>query len=165
MTIADASSFESAGAAFIVCPGVVPDIAKTVHDAGLLWIPGCLTPTEIIMAKDNGATLVKIFPGSLVGPAYITAIKEIFPGLLFMPTGGVEVSEDNMGAWFKAGVCAVGLGSKVISKNALQHKDFTAIQQSVSEAQEIVKKVRAASRFYNQRPEHHSLHTQPLQHT
>src|SRR5579875_69665 len=99
----DAHAFIDAGAAFIVCPGTIPALAEVVHQKGLLWIPGCMTATEVIIAKDNGATLVKIFPGSLVGPSYISALKEIFLDMRFMPTGGVEVSENNISAWFKAG--------------------------------------------------------------
>ena len=137
----DAKTFIEAGAAFVVCPGVIPAVAAVVHEANLLWVPGCMTATEIIIAKDNGAKLVKIFPGSLVGPSYISAIKEIFGDLMFMPTGGVEVSESSIGAWFKAGVCAVGLGSKVISKEALAAKDYHRIGELINEALQIIKKV------------------------
>ena len=137
----DAKTFIEAGAAFVVCPGVIPAVAAVVHEANLLWVPGCMTATEIIIAKDNGARLVKIFPGSLVGPSYISAIKEIFGDLMFMPTGGVEVSESSIGAWFKAGVCAVGLGSKVISKEALAAKDYHRIGELINEALQIIKKV------------------------
>lgn len=141
--VADAQHFIQAGATFIVSPGVVPAVAKAIHEAGLLWVPGCLTPTEIILAKDNGAKLVKIFPGSLVGPSYITAIKEVFNDMLFMPTGGVDVNEANMSGWFIAGVCAVGLGSKVISKEALHTKNYERIEALINEALAIVKKVRS----------------------
>lgn len=136
----EAQHFIEAKAAFVVCPGVVAAVAKVVQAAGLLWIPGCMTPTEIITAKENGATLVKIFPGSVVGPAYIGAIKEVFSDMLFMPTGGVEVSEANLSAWFRAGVCAVGLGSKVISKEALEKQDYNAIAQLIATAMELAKK-------------------------
>src|ERR1051325_1012312 len=94
-TVADAEQFINAGADFIISPVVFPPVAKVVQDAGLLWIPGCLTPTEIFTAEMNGAKMVKIFPGSVVGPSYISAIKELFPGILFMPTGGVDRSEEH----------------------------------------------------------------------
>ena len=143
LNIDEAQAYIDANAAFIVCPGVIPAVAQTVQDAGLLWIPGCMTPTEIIIAKDNGAKLVKIFPGSLVGPSYISAIRDVFAEMLFMPTGGVEVNENNISAWFKAGVCAVGLGSKVISKEALANKDYGAIEQLITEAINIVQKIKS----------------------
>ena len=138
----DTDKFIDAGAAFVVCPGTIPAVAQVVHQKGLLWIPGCMTATEVIVAKDNGAALVKIFPGSLVGPSYISALKDIFADMRFMPTGGVEVNENNINAWFKAGVCAVGLGSKVISKEALANKQYDTIETLVREALEMVKKVR-----------------------
>ena len=140
LNINDAQAYIDAHAAFIVCPGVIPAVAKTVYHAGLLWIPGCMTATEIIIAKDNDAKLIKIFPGSLVRPAYISAIKDVFADMLFMPSGGVEVNEANISAWFKAGVCAVGLGSRVISKEALANKDYTAIERLITEAMDIVKR-------------------------
>ena len=143
LNLQDAQAFINAGVAFVVCPGVISAVAKAVHDADLLWIPGCLTPTEIITAKEHGAKLVKIFPGNLVGPAYISAIKEVFSDVLFMPTGGVEVNEANIGAWFKAGVCAVGLGSKVISKESLANKDYAGIKQLITEAMNIVEKIKS----------------------
>src|SRR5689334_1544146 len=120
-TVEDAQKFISAGADFIISPVVFPPVAKLVQDAGLLWIPGCLTPTEVFTAEMNGAKMVKIFPGSVVGPSYIAAIKELFPGLLFMPTGGVDTTAENIKEWFDAGVVAVGMGSKMISKSVLQN--------------------------------------------
>lgn len=138
----EAKTFIKAGASFIVCPGVIPAVAQTVHDAGLLCIPGCLTATEIIIAKENGAGLVKIFPGSLVGPSYITALKEVFADMMFMPTGGVEVNQENINAWFRAGVAAVGLGSKVISKELMQKRDYKMIGDLAKKAFQMVKSVK-----------------------
>lgn len=138
----DAKLFASAGADFIICPGVVPSIADAAKEAGIPWIPGCLTPTEIILAEQLGAKLVKLFPGNLLGASYVAAIKDIFPDLLFMPTGGVEVTEENISGWFKAGVCAVGLGSKVIGKELLKAKDYTTIERLAKEALAMVKRLR-----------------------
>jgi 2-dehydro-3-deoxyphosphogluconate aldolase / (4S)-4-hydroxy-2-oxoglutarate aldolase len=137
-----AKQFIDAGADFIICPGVVPEVAKLAHNAGLVWIPGCMTPTEIMIAEQNGAKLVKLFPGSLLGPSYMSAVKEIFPDLLFMPTGGVDVSEDNLSKWFNAGVVAVGLGSKVISKELVSKKDYAAIEALAKKALAIVQTIK-----------------------
>jgi 2-dehydro-3-deoxyphosphogluconate aldolase/(4S)-4-hydroxy-2-oxoglutarate aldolase len=127
-SITDAEQFISAGADFIVCPMVNIEVAQLVHNTELFWIPGCMTPTEIYIAETNGATLVKIFPGSVLGPSYISALKEVFPHLLFMPTGGVELDKENLQAWFSAGVCAVGMGSKLISKIYLNNKEYIKIE-------------------------------------
>jgi len=140
-TTVDAQLFVTAGADFIVSPVVNVDVANIVHKAGLLWIPGCMTPTEIFTAETNEATIVKIFPGNIVGPNYISSIKELFPNLLFMPTGGVEVNKENLSAWFKAGVCAVGMGSKLIGKSILENKDYTALTTLTKEALQMLRSI------------------------
>jgi len=137
-----ANQFINAGTDFIICPGIIADVAKTIQDAGLLWVPGCMTPSEIIVAEQHGAKLVKLFPGSLLGPSYVSAIKELFPGILFMPTGGVDTTEDNLRAWFKAGVCAVGMGSKLVSKELLASKDYAAIELSAKKVLQLIKQIK-----------------------
>ncbi len=140
-TIVDAQLFISAGADFIVCPVVNADVAAIVHKAGLLWIPGCMTATEIFTAESNGATIVKIFPGNILGPQYISAVKELFPYLLFMPTGGVDVNKENLSNWFNAGVCAVGMGSKLVSKAITENKDYEKLQALTQEAILIIQSI------------------------
>jgi 2-dehydro-3-deoxyphosphogluconate aldolase/(4S)-4-hydroxy-2-oxoglutarate aldolase len=141
-TVEDAQKFISAGADFIISPVVFPPVAKVVQDAGLLWIPGCLTPTEIFTAEMNGAKMVKIFPGSVVGPSYIAAIKELFPGLLFMPTGGVDTTAENIKEWFDAGVVAVGMGSKLISKSVLQNQEYAKLTAQTKGVLEILNNIK-----------------------
>jgi 2-dehydro-3-deoxyphosphogluconate aldolase/(4S)-4-hydroxy-2-oxoglutarate aldolase len=129
-TIKDASaanSFINAGADFLVSPGLSEDVFDISYSEKILWIPGCMTITEILMAEQFGIQLIKLFPGSLLGPSFMQSIKEIFPGLLFMPTGGVELDPESIRAWFRAGVCAVGMGSKLISKKILDSRDFESL--------------------------------------
>lgn len=135
----EAHSFIDAGADFIVCPVVDAEIGKIAHDAGLLWIPGCLTPTEINIAYQHEAALVKVFPANILGPVYISAVKEIFPGQLFIPTGGVDFTQESISAWFKAGVCAVGMGSKLISKEILEKQQYEVLQQKTTELLQLIK--------------------------
>lgn len=123
----DAVAFINAGADFIVCPGMIEEVGEVVNNSKLLWIPGCMTTTEIIRAESMDAKLVKLFPGSLLGPSYVVAVKEIFPRLLFMPTGGVELEKGNLQTWFKAGVSAVGMGGKLVSKTLLENQDYDEI--------------------------------------
>ncbi|SRR5579871_841430 len=141
-TKTDAEVFIAAGADFIVCPVVDPSIAEMVHKAQLLWIPGCMTATEINTAELNGASLVKIFPGNILGPTYITAIKEIFPGLLFMPTGGVEVNKENIQSWFDAGVSAVGMGSRLITRSIINNQDFDKLTADCIHALALVQQAK-----------------------
>lgn len=138
-TAAQADDFISAGADFVVCPTINPQVALKVHQKGLLWIPGCMTPTEIAAAEEAGAALVKIFPGNLLGPSFITAIKELFPGVQFMPTGGVEPEPQNLRAWFATGVVAVGMGSKLITKEILQKEDFKKLKEKTEELLRLIK--------------------------
>lgn len=129
-----AKEFIGAGADFIICPTINPEVARVTHAAGLLWIPGCVTPTEIASAEAAGATIVKIFPGNILGPSYISSIQELFPEIQFMPTGGVEVEEKNLRSWFNAGVVAVGMGSKLVSKEIVANKDYDSLRKRTEEA-------------------------------
>jgi 2-dehydro-3-deoxyphosphogluconate aldolase/(4S)-4-hydroxy-2-oxoglutarate aldolase len=135
-------AFLQADADFIVCPVVDVEIGKIVHQADKLWIPGCMTPTEINVAHQFGAGIIKLFPANILGPAYLSSIKELFQGQLFVPTGGVEIEEENIDTWFKAGVCAVGMGSKMISKQILEKRDYAQLFSLTTKALDIVKKVK-----------------------
>lgn len=138
-----AQAFIDAGADYIISPGLVEDAAEVADKNNLLWVPGCMTPTEIIKAEQLGAKLVKLFPGNILGIAFLQAIKELFPDLMFMPTGGVDLDKDNIAGWFKAGVSAVGMGSKLISKPLLEQKDYAKISALTKEALEIIKVIKA----------------------
>src|SRR5690349_21764420 len=141
-TTSDAEKFIAAGADFIVSPVVYPPVGRIVQEAGLLWVPGCLTPTEIFTAEMSGAPLVKIFPGSLAGPSYITAIKELFPDVLFMPTGGVDTTAENIKGWFDSGVVAVGMGSKLITKAIMQNKEYDKLTTLTKEVMGVIDSIR-----------------------
>jgi len=106
----------------------------------VLWIPGCMTPTEIHVAQKSGATLVKLFPGNVLGPGFVVAIKTLFTGVDFLVTGGVEPTEQNIGAWFKAGVSGVGLGSKLITKDVLANKNYKELETQTKELLQLIKK-------------------------
>ncbi|WP_209328983.1 bifunctional 4-hydroxy-2-oxoglutarate aldolase/2-dehydro-3-deoxy-phosphogluconate aldolase [Lunatimonas salinarum] len=137
-----AKTYIEAGADYIICPGTIPEVAKVVDDHGMLWVPGCMTPSEIIAAENLGAKLIKLFPGDLLGPGFLSSIKALFPDLLFMPTGGVSLDRDNLASWFKAGVCAVGMGSKLVSKPLLEAKNYTKIQEMTKQAIDTIKDIK-----------------------
>lgn len=138
-TGAEAEAFIEAGADFIVSPIINPAVGKIAAREGLLWIPGCMTPTEIYEAQQNGAALIKIFPANILGPEFVSSIRELFAGQLFIPTGGVELNTENINTWFKAGVCAVGMGSKLISKKVLDDKLYDQLYNDTIKLLEIVK--------------------------
>ena len=137
-----AKAFVDEGADYLISPGLVKSVAKFADHHQMLWIPGCMTPSEIIRAEQRGAKMIKLFPGNLLGPAFLSAVKELFPDLLFMPTGGVEVSKENLEGWFKAGVCAVGMGSKLISKIILENKEYPAITTMTKQALSIINEIK-----------------------
>jgi 2-dehydro-3-deoxyphosphogluconate aldolase/(4S)-4-hydroxy-2-oxoglutarate aldolase len=137
-----ANIFIDAGADYIISPGLIKSVAKTADNNNMLWVPGCMTPSEIIRAETLGAKMIKLFPGNILGPAFLSAVKELFPNLLFMPTGGVDLDKENIAGWFKAGVCAVGMGSKLISKQLLEQKDYAKIEELTKKAIEIVRSVK-----------------------
>jgi 2-dehydro-3-deoxyphosphogluconate aldolase/(4S)-4-hydroxy-2-oxoglutarate aldolase len=138
-----AKAFINAGADYIISPGLVEDAAQVAEAQNMLWVPGCMTPTEIIKAEQMGAKMIKLFPGNILGPGFLSAIKELFPNLLFMPTGGVDVEKENLSGWFKAGVCGVGMGSKLISKQLMEAKDYAKIEQMTKEVLATIQSVRS----------------------
>jgi 2-dehydro-3-deoxyphosphogluconate aldolase/(4S)-4-hydroxy-2-oxoglutarate aldolase len=138
-----AQTFIDAGTDYIICPGLVESVAAVADKNNMLWVPGCMTPSEIIKAETMGAKMIKLFPGNILGPGFLSAIKEIFPSLLFMPTGGVELDKDNIAGWYKAGVCAVGMGSKLITKQLLENKDYAQITKATEDALAIIRTIKS----------------------
>jgi len=137
-----AEDYLVAGADFLVSPGFVPDVAAHCVDADIFYAPGCMTPTEIIAAENAGIRFIKLFPGNMLGTEFLTTVKEIFPALRFMPTGGVDTTAENISAWFKAGVCAVGMGSKLISKKLMEAKDYAAMEADTRRVLDTIRAVR-----------------------
>ena len=114
------------GADFLVSPGYTRELSKFTGDENMLWIPGCITPTELFLAQDDGLQLVKIFPANAVGPGFVKSVKEVFPDLLYMATGGVN--SENMESWFKAGVSVVGIGSGLITNEMVEQENFDLLK-------------------------------------
>ena len=131
------------GTNFIVSPLIDEDMAKVCNRRKIAWSPGCGSVTEINRAHELGAEVVKIFPGSSVGgPDFVSGVKGPMPWASIMPTGGVQPTEDNLKAWFKAGVHCVGMGSQLFPKDVLERGDFRFITDKCAEALAIVGKYR-----------------------
>lgn len=109
-------------------PGIDDDVAAAMASTGAVIMLGALTPTEVMRAASLGAHVIKIFPGSLVGPAYLRALAGPFPDLALMPTGGV--SADNVADWFAAGAVAVGAGGELASGADIRDGRWAAITES-----------------------------------
>ena len=115
-----------AGATFIVSPCLVPGVIDAAHRADVAVLPGALTPGEVFEAFLLGGDMVKVFPVHTVGgPAYLRALRGPFPDIPLVPTGGVTL--ENIEEMFRAGAVAVGVGSELISREALARRDYAAI--------------------------------------
>jgi 2-dehydro-3-deoxyphosphogluconate aldolase / (4S)-4-hydroxy-2-oxoglutarate aldolase len=129
-----------AGAEFLVSPGLSIAVLSAARSHATLAIPGALTPTELMQAQDNGATLVKIFPcGNVGGPKYLKSLKGPFPNSTLIPTGGVNAS--NAAEYIAAGAFALGVGGELVDAAALRTGNLAKITQA---AQELVHAVIAA---------------------
>lgn len=137
-----ARDYLAAGADFLVSPGFVKEVADYAVANDIFYAPGCMTPSEIIAAENNGITFIKLFPGNMLGPEFLSGIKDIFPKLLFMPTGGVDTTKENIEGWFKAGVCAVGMGSKLISKKLMEAKDYGTMESETKKVLELIASIK-----------------------
>jgi len=122
---------KGAGARFLVSPHLDESLAQAMTSTGLLVMIGALTPTEVMRAYQLGSDIVKLFPGSLGGPAYLKALRGPFPHIPMMPTGGV--SQDNIAEWLAAGAVGVGAGSNLcptaLAKEG-RFEEITAIAQT-----------------------------------
>lgn len=115
-----------AGAEFIVTPCLVPEVIDAGRRADVAVLPGALTPTEVLEAFRLGGDMVKVFPAQNVGGAsYLRALRGPFPDIPLVPTGGVTL--DNVREMFDSGAAAVGVGSELISRDALVRRDYAAI--------------------------------------
>ncbi len=131
---------KSVGAQFLVSPICEPELVKAMVASGLVTMAGALTPTEVFQAYRLGADVVKVFPGSLAGPAYIKALHGPFPYIPLMPTGGV--SAENVGDWFAAGVVAVGAGSELCPPALAKEGKFAEISRRAAEFVAVVQSKR-----------------------
>lgn len=137
-----AESYYEIGADFFISPGFVPEVAAFLIGKEVLYAPGCMTPTEIIAAENAGVQFIKLFPGNILGPDFMSGIKDVFPDLTFMPTGGVDTTKTSIKSWLDAGVSAVGMGSKLISKKVMEYEEYDTIERETKNVLEIIQNLR-----------------------
>lgn len=123
---AQAREAVEAGARFLVSPGLDDALVSAMRATGAITMAGALSPTEVMRAEAMGVDVVKVFPASLGGPAYIRSLRGPFPDTPFMPTGGV--SAGNLQEWLDAGVVAVGAGGELCSAADIANGRFDAIE-------------------------------------
>ncbi|HEY2761515.1 MAG TPA: bifunctional 4-hydroxy-2-oxoglutarate aldolase/2-dehydro-3-deoxy-phosphogluconate aldolase [Pirellulales bacterium] len=143
-TVIDAATCRdaiAAGAQFVVSPAFDPEIVATTKRYGKISIPGAFTPTEILRAWTAGADVVKVFPSTVLGPSYFKDVLAPLPQLKLTPTGGVDLK--NTPEWIKAGAVFVGVGSALVSKEAVAQKDWGAITRNAKTFVDAVRSARA----------------------
>ncbi len=137
-----ASLYMQLGANFIVTPVLREDIAIVCNRRKVLWSPGCGSLTEIARAEELGCEIVKLFPGSVYGPKMVKSAIAPQPWTNIMPTGGVSPDPENLKSWFDAGVYCVGMGSKLMLKDASGSFDYKGIQQLTKQALRTIAEIR-----------------------
>jgi 2-dehydro-3-deoxyphosphogluconate aldolase / (4S)-4-hydroxy-2-oxoglutarate aldolase len=137
-TLADAENFTKAGADFLISPFFQHDIALFTQQNKIVWVPGCMTPTEIAVAETHQCKLIKLFPGSVVRSSYLTAIQPIFPDVQVIVTGGVENTEASITEWLQAGAFAVGMGSHLLKPAIIEANNFDLLKNLTEQLLETV---------------------------
>lgn len=129
-TVVDEETAEKvidAGATFVVGPVLNLGIVSLCAKRGIAVMPGCYTPTEVFAGWRAGADIIKVFPATSLGPKYFKDLRGPFPDIRLMPTGGVTI--DNVGEWINAGACAVGIGSDLLDKKAIDEERYEILTE------------------------------------
>lgn len=143
MDVRQARQFHKAGAQFIVSPVLNQKVGMWCKKEGVFWCPGAGSATEIQQAHEWGASLVKLFPAEVFGPAFIKAVKAPCPWLNIMPSGGVTTDKQNLKLWFESGAYCVAIGSQLFSKEVMQEKNYGLLEERVRSVLQDIAAVRS----------------------
>ena len=125
-----------AGAQFVISPNFDQEVSDLCGEREILYLPGVMTPTEIVKATRAGNSILKLFPGEILGPEFVKAMKGPFPDVKFVATGGVTL--DNLEEWFKVGIFAVGIGGSLVRGTKEEVKE---------RVRNILNKIKSVSNF------------------
>ena len=139
---ATAAMYIQLGANFVVGPLFNPAVAPVCNRRLIPYCPGCGSVTEVGMAQEAGCDVCKVFPGDVLGPAFVKGLRAPMPWSQLMVTGGVKPTRENLEGWFKAGVTCVGMGSNLFPKDAIEAGDWDRIAKLCREALAIVQEVK-----------------------
>lgn len=135
---ATAALYIQLGACFIVGPLFNPEIARVCNRRLVAYAPGCGTVSEVGFAQEAGCDLCKVFPGDVYGPGFVKDLMAPMPWSKLMVTGGVEPTRENLTAWIKAGVCCVGMGSKLFPNEQIAKEDWKYIAEKCRQALDYI---------------------------
>lgn len=130
------------GANFVVGPLFNPAVAPICNRRLIPYCPGCGSVSEIGAAQELGCDLCKVFPGDVLGPAFVKGLRAPMPWSQIMVTGGVKPTKENLEGWFKAGVTCVGMGSNLFPKDVIAAKEWDKITGLCQDALDIIREVR-----------------------
>ena len=136
-TVKDVKKVEDVGASFIVSPDTNEDVIAATKKLKLVSMPGVSTPTEVAIAEESGADILKLFPATILGPAHLKMIREPFPNNRWCPTAGITL--ESIPKWFEAGADLVGLGGP-LTKDGISgvSKNVLAFRNAINEASKVV---------------------------
>jgi 2-dehydro-3-deoxyphosphogluconate aldolase/(4S)-4-hydroxy-2-oxoglutarate aldolase len=138
-----AALYMAHGANFVVGPTFNEDIARVCNRHKVAYMPGCGSVSEIATAEEWGVEIVKLFPGESVGgPGFVKALLGPRPWTRIMPTGGVTSEEDNLRAWFNAGVACVGMGSNLVRKDWVKAANYPAVRETAQSVLDLIRRIR-----------------------
>jgi 2-dehydro-3-deoxyphosphogluconate aldolase / (4S)-4-hydroxy-2-oxoglutarate aldolase len=130
------------GANFVVGPLFNPAVAPICNRRLIPYCPGCGSVSEVGAAQEAGCDVCKVFPGDVLGPAFVKDLRGPMPWSQIMVTGGVKPEKANLEGWFKAGATCVGMGSNLFPKDVIAAGEWSKITELCRGALEIVKQVR-----------------------
>ena len=130
MTTEQVNIAKKNGASYIISPDVNEAVIYRTRELNMVSMPGAITPSEVIAAYSYGAHIVKLFPAGLLGPDYVKALRSPLSYIPLSAVGGIN--ESNVSYFFEAGVCCVGIGGNLVSKKAIQEKNFNQISQKAN---------------------------------
>ena len=131
---ATAALYIQLGACFVVGPMFNPEISRVCNRRGVPYTPGCGSVSEVSAAQETGCDLCKVFPGDVLGPKFVKGLLAPMPWSRLMVTGGGEPTEENLRAWFAAGVYCVGMGSKLFPKDRVAAADWAYVADKCRES-------------------------------
>jgi 2-dehydro-3-deoxyphosphogluconate aldolase/(4S)-4-hydroxy-2-oxoglutarate aldolase len=122
------------GADFVFAPNLDPQVAAACNERNIPYVPGCGTLSEIQQAYRLGCDMVKLFPADAIGgPSFLKAVRAPCPWVRAVPTGGVEPTVESLRSWYEAGAPAVGMGSRLLTKELIADEDWDGLERKVAE--------------------------------
>jgi len=138
----DARKFIGMGANFVVGPQYVPGVCRVCNFRRIAYMPGCGTVSEVGNAQRHGCEVCKVFPGDVLGPKFVKALRAPMPWSKIMVTGGVKPEKENLEGWFNAGVTSVGMGSNLFPKEVIAAGEWEKISALCAETIETIKNIK-----------------------